>query len=266
MNILEEIFAHKQTEIAASRRAHPLRELIKAAESGLPALDFVAALRSHPAPALIAEVKCASPSRGRFSADFDPLRLAENYRRGGAAAISILTDRRYFQGDLAYLSQIAEHFNGQPPRLPLLRKDFICDPYQVYEARAAGADAILLIVAYLQVDQLAELQSLSRSLGMAALIEVHNRAELEKALQIGPTLLGINNRDLSDFSVRLETTLELRKAVPAGVCLVSESGLNTPEDVERLREAEVDAMLIGEALVTAPDPAETIQQLIKVRV
>ena len=266
MSILEEIFAHKQTEIAASKRTHPLQELIEATQSAAPALDFVATLRSHPAPALIAEVKCASPSRGRFTADFDPLQLAETYRRSGAAAISVLTDRRYFQGDLAYLRQIAERFSDQPPRLPLLRKDFICDPSQVYEARAAGADAILLIAAYLDAGQLDELQSLCNSMGMAALVEVHNRAELEKALQIGPALLGINNRDLSDFSVRLETTLELREAVPAGICLVSESGLHTPEDVERLRQAEVDAMLIGEALVTAPDPAAAIQQLIKVRV
>lgn len=266
MSILEEIFAHKRNEIAASRQAHPLPELIEAAESALPPLDFAAALRSHPAPALIAEVKCASPSKGRFSVDFDPLRLAETYRSSGAAAISVLTDRRFFLGELAYLRQIAGLFAARPPRLPLLRKDFICDPYQVYEARAAGADAILLIAAFLDAGQLAELQTLCRSLGMAALVEVHNRVELEKALHIAPSLLGINNRDLTDFSVRLETTLELREAVPPEICLVSESGLHTAEDVERLRQAGVDAMLIGEALVTAPDPAAAIRELIRVRV
>ncbi len=153
MSVLAEIFAHKQTEIAASKQAHPLRQLAEQAAAVPPALDFVAALRSHPAPALIAEVKCASPSRGRFKAEFDPLLLAETYRRGGAAAISVLTDRRYFQGDLEYLRQIANRFAAHPPRLPLLRKDFICDPYQVYEARAAGADAILLIAAYLDSGQ-----------------------------------------------------------------------------------------------------------------
>jgi indole-3-glycerol phosphate synthase len=266
MSILAEIFAQKQLEVAASKQAQPLQQLIKQLEIVLPPMDFVASLRGDPAPALIAEVKCASPSKGRFINDFDPLRLAETYRRSGAAAISVLTDRRYFQGDLDYLHRIADRFIAQPPRLPLLRKDFIYDPYQVFEARAAGADAILLIAAYLDAGQLAQLHALCLELGMAALVEVHNRAELNKALRVGPQLLGINNRDLTDFSVRLETTLELLAEVPADVCLVSESGLRTPGDVDRLRQAGVNAMLIGEALVTAPDIQAAIQDLIQVRV
>lgn len=266
MSILEEIFAHKQIEIEASKQARHLKDLIEQAEAAEPALDFVAHLRKSPRPALIAEVKCASPSKGRFAANFDPLRLAEAYREGGAAAISVLTDRHYFQGDLNYLRQIADHFDALPPRLPLLRKDFICDPYQVYEGRAAGADAILLIAAYLDASQLVELHALCLELGMAALVEIHNQDELNLALQAEPQLIGINNRDLSDFSVHLETTLELREHIPAGICLVSESGLHSYEDVERLRQAGVDAMLIGEALVTAEDIETAIQNLVRVQV
>jgi indole-3-glycerol phosphate synthase len=263
MSILEEIFTHKRAELAINQRARPLGQVKAEMATAPAALDFIGALRGRSAPALIAEVKCGSPSKGRFKAHFDPVELAEIYRESGAAAISVLTDRRYFQGDLEHLHQIALRLAASPPRLPLLRKDFICDPYQVYEARAAGADAILLIAACLDFGQLAELQALARSLGMAALVEVHNRAELEKALRIEPELLGINNRDLHDFSVRLETTLELLADIPAGICRVSESGIRTPADVERLRQAGLDAILVGEALVTAPDAAEAIRQLIQ---
>jgi indole-3-glycerol phosphate synthase len=264
MSILADIFNHKRAEIAASKRSRPLRLLIEQASAVSRALDFVGALRGQPAPALIAEVKCASPSKGRFKANFNPLQLAEIFRSNGAAAISILTDQRYFQGDLEHLRQIADRFSANPPRFPLLRKDFICDPYQIYEARAAGADAVLLIAAALDAGQLAELHALSMSLGMAALVEVHNRAELEKALQIEPQLLGINNRDLHDFSVRLETTLDLLPDIPPGVCRVSESGIRTPQDVDRLRQAGLDAILVGEALVTAPDVATGIRYLLQV--
>jgi indole-3-glycerol phosphate synthase len=263
MSILAEIFAHKREEIAASRQARPLQHLIREAQAAAPALDFVKALRSRPAPALIAEVKCASPSKGRFKIGFDPLQLAQTYQDSGAAAISVLTDRRYFQGDLEHLRQIADQLAAHPPRVPLLRKDFICDPYQVYEARLAGADAVLLIAAALDAGLLADLHALSRSLGMAALVEVHNHPELEKALRVEPQLLGINNRDLHDFSVRLETTLDLLAEIPSSVCRVSESGIRTPADVERLRQAGLDAILVGEALVTAPDVAATIRQLIQ---
>jgi indole-3-glycerol phosphate synthase len=261
MSVLHEIFAHKrQADLDGQRRALPLAQVRREAEAAPAALDFAAALQ-RPArkPALIAEVKRASPSRGLLARDFDPLRLAETYQQNGAAAISVLTEERHFQGSLEHLRQIA----ALPARPPLLRKDFIFDPYQVYEARAAGADAVLLIVAYLgdplRRGCLEDLHTLILSLGMTPLVEVHNRDELELALACGPRLVGINNRDLTDFSVRLETTLELRPLAPPVVCLVAESGIHTREDADRLAAAGVDAMLIGEALVTAPDVAEKVR-------
>lgn len=263
MTIIDEIFAHKVQEVAARRRAVPLAEVRRAAETApRPALDFAGALRAAPnPPALIAEIKCASPSKGILAADFDPLRLAETYRRNGAAAISILTDERYFRGHLDYLSQVAEFFTEGGPRLPLLRKDFLCDPYQVYEARAAGADAVLLITAHLDQPVLRDLHALAESLGMAALVEVHDPREMEAAASAGARLIGVNNRDLRDFSVRLETTLDLRPLAPQGACLVAESGIHSPADVARLRGAGVDAILVGEALVTAPDVAGKVREL-----
>jgi indole-3-glycerol phosphate synthase len=206
-------------------------------------------------------VKCASPSKGLLVEDFDALRLADTYRHNGAAAISVLTDERYFRGHLNYLAQVAAYFAQSGLRLPLLRKDFICDPYQVYEARAAGADAVLLIAAHLDIQQLRDLHALICALGMAPLVEVHNQAELEAAAQLDLRLLGVNNRDLRDFTVRLETTLELLPLVPAGVCLVAESGIHSPADVVRLRTAGVDAILVGEALVTAPNVAAAVRAL-----
>jgi len=258
MTILDEIFAHKREEVAARQQAVPLPAVRARAEQALPPLDFVAALcGTRPRPALIAEVKRASPSRGLLAPDFDPLRLARIYAENGAAAISVLTDERYFGGSLDHLSQIA----GCRPRLPLLRKDFIGDPYQVYEARAAGADALLLIAALLPARQLCSLQSLTEELGMATLVEVHNGAELESALHCRARLIGLNNRDLGDFSVDLGTALRLRPHIPAGVCVVAESGIHLPADVARLAEAGVDAILVGEALVTAPDVAAAVRSL-----
>jgi indole-3-glycerol phosphate synthase len=268
MTILDEIFAHKRIEVADRQRAVPLNQVRRAAEQAAPALDFVAALTvmRKPAPltppgarwpALIAEVKSASPSRGQLVKDFDPLALARMYVQNGAAAMSVLTDERFFHGHLDDLRQIA----GLGLGLPLLRKDFVCDPYQVYEARAAGADAILLIAAMLELTQLRDLHALARELGMAALVEVHTREELDRVLVCGPALLGVNNRNLHDFSVALDTTLLLRPFVPQGVCLVAESGIHTPEDVARLAAAGVDAVLVGEALVTASNRVEKIRSL-----
>jgi indole-3-glycerol phosphate synthase len=258
MTILDEIFTHTQEEVAARQGAVPLPAVRACAEGAIPPLDFVAALRgARPRPALIAEVKRASPSRGLLAPDFDPLRLARIYAENGAAAISVLTDERYFGGSLDDLRQIA----GCRPRPPLLRKDFIGEPYQVYEARAAGADALLLIVALLSPAQLGSLQLLAEELGMAALVEVHNRVELEIALHCRARLIGINNRDLGDFSVDLGTTLRLRPYIPAGVCVVAESGIHAPADVARLAAAGVDAILVGEALVTAPDVAIAVRSL-----
>ena len=260
MTILDEIFAHKRIEVELRREALPLDEVRALAAGAEPALDFSTALRRRDGerPALIAEVKCASPSRGQIARNFDPLALARAYQANGASAISVLTDERYFKGSLEILQQIA----GLRPRLPLLRKDFLLDPYQVYEARAAGADAVLLIAAHLALEQLAELHALAGELGMAALVEVHSPEDLEKALAAcRPGLVGINNRDLRDFSVNLETTLRLRPQVPPGICLVAESGIHTVEDVNRLAAAGVDAVLVGEALVAANDVAGKVRSL-----
>jgi indole-3-glycerol phosphate synthase len=259
MTILEKIFAHKQDEIAERKRACSPAEIRRKAEASVPALDFIAALRTHPQgwPALIAEIKHASPSRGQLVEDFDPLALAQMYQENGAAAISVLTDKQYFAGSLEYLRQVA----ALPGRPPLMCKDFICDSYQVYEAREAGADSVLLIAAHLELDLLKDLHALARQLGMAALVEVHNREEIERALKISPPLVGINNRDLRDFSVRLETTLLLRPDLPPETCVVAESGIHSAEDVRRLAMTGIDAILVGEALVTAVSPAAQVRSL-----
>ena len=259
MTILDEIFAHKQVEVSRRQRAVPMAEMERAALATAPALDFIAAVRRQPLarPRLIAEVKRASPSRGDLAGDLDPLRLASVYQQNGAAAISVLTDEKYFNGRLEDLQAVAR----LSPRLPVLQKDFINSPYQVYEARAAGADAILLITAALDASRLRSLNALAAGLGMAALVEVHQRAELDVALDCSPSMIGINNRNLHDFTVRLETTLDLRPFVPQGVCLVAESGIHTEEDVDRLAAAGVDALLVGEALITAPDTAAKVRSL-----
>lgn len=258
MSLLEEIMAHKRQETAERKTILPLEDVRQMAEDRSPAVDFVGALRSAPThPALIAEVKRASPSRGVLRADLDPLQLAEIYRQNGAAAISVLTDQRYFQGHLDDLRSIADQFGT----IPLLRKDFICDPYQVYEARAAGAAAVLLIVAALSQDTLSELYKRIRQYGMAALIEVHNEEELERALALSPQLIGINNRDLRDFSIDLGTTIRLRTMIPKEICVVAESGIHTSEDVAEIHAAGVDAILVGEALVIAEDIAAQVRQL-----
>ncbi len=258
ITILDEIFANKRREVERQKEAVPPDEMRAAAEAAPLPLDFAAALRSSARrPALIAEVKFASPSRGVLVAEPDALGLAEIYRANGAAALSVLTDERYFHGRLEYLEAIA----GRWPDLPLLRKDFICDPYQLYQARRAGADAVLLIAAMLSPAELGRLHSLACRLGLAPLVEVHSEEEVKMALDCGATLVGINNRDLRDFSVSLETALRLRPLLPAGVTVVAESGIQTPQDVRRLAEAGVDAILVGEALVTAPDVAARVRSL-----
>ncbi len=261
MTILEEIFAHKQVEVEREKSAHPLRDLRQEAEAAPPPLDFTAALRhNHPGqhPALIAEIKRSSPSRGSINAGLDPVELARIYQQNGASAISVLTDRHYFSGSLDDLRQIVR----LTPRLPVLRKDFLFDPYQVYEARAAGADAVLLIAACLEASQLCDLHGLAAALGMASLVEVHCASELEMVFKISrPPLVGINNRNLHDFSVDLETTIRLRPLIPPPTCVVAESGIHTPADVERLAAAGIDAILVGEALVSAADPAAKVRSL-----
>jgi indole-3-glycerol phosphate synthase len=259
MTILDEIFAHKRVEVEARKRDLPLAKLRSVAESAPPAPDFIHAIRSAEfSPALIAEVKFASPSKSILVENTDPVILARTYAGNGAAAISVLTDEKYFRGHLDYLRRIRTAL----PLIPLLRKDFICDPYQVYEARAAVASAVLLIAAHLDPVQLADLHALTISLDMAALVEVHNRTELEAALRLeGLGLLGVNNRDLHTFKVDLQICLDLYPLVPPEVCFVAESGIHTAEDVHRLSAAGVDAMLVGEALVTATDVGKKIRTL-----
>jgi indole-3-glycerol phosphate synthase len=260
MTILDEIFAHKHIEVETHKLEIPLAELRSISESAPPSPDFIQAIRSAEySPALVAEVKFASPSKGILVENPDPVALAHTYAGNGAAAISVLTDEKYFHGHLDYLRQI----HTALPHLPLLRKDFICDPYQVFEARIAGASAVLLIAAHLDPAQLADLHALVLSLCMAALVEVHDRRELETTLRLdGLCLLGVNNRDLHTFKVDLQTCLDLRPLVPAGICFVAESGIHTTADVHRLSAAGVDAMLIGEALVVASDIPKKIQSLV----
>ncbi|MFQ5613315.1 MAG: indole-3-glycerol phosphate synthase TrpC [Anaerolineae bacterium] len=289
MTILDEIIAYKRhEELPRRKQAVGLATLrAEAAQAPRPG-DFVAALRGADGVALIAEIKKASPSQGLLCPDFDPLALAATYVQNGAAAISVLTDEKYFQGRLEHLTGIRDQileisdlkisgsksFDETPggqsliPNIPtpLLRKDFIVDPYQVYESRAAGADALLLIAAVLSEAELADLLALTRELGMAALVEVHHRQELERVLPLGPRLIGVNNRDLRDFSVDLHTCLGLRPLVPPEVCFVAESGIRSRADVERLAAAGVDAILVGQALVRAGDTAARVRELAGVEV
>jgi indole-3-glycerol phosphate synthase len=210
-----------------------------------------------PSVRLIAEIKRASPSRGPLRADLDPVALATVYEANGAAAVSVLTDCRFFRGSLADLRAVRAQTT-----LPVLRKDFVIDPYQVYEARAAGADAILLIVAALDARQLADLYDLARELGMDALVEVHSEAELGRALSVEPAIVGVNNRDLRTFEVDLETTARLRPLVPPDVVFVAESGVRSNADVQRLAALGAHAMLVGEALVVAPDVGRAVRELV----
>lgn len=260
MTILGEIFGFKKIEVNERRQVVPMEVLIDQAAQYMP-IDFLSFLRPQidttRHPALIAEVKRASPSRGEFGMHIDPAALARIYRENGAKAVSVLTDERYFKGSLEYLVSI----RNSEPDLPILRKDFICDPYQVYEARAAGADAVLLIVAGLEFSLLKELYNLVNEMGMTALIEVHNEFELEKAFQLNPGLIGVNNRDLRDFSVDLGTSVRLRSLIPNSILVVAESGIHTRRDVALLAQAGMDAILVGESLVTSVDIGEKVKEL-----
>lgn len=268
MSILDQIFAYKFAEVEHRLAQRPLEIVERQALETVPPADFVTALRRSSGdpvrsagPALIAEVKRASPSKGVLRADFDPLELARIYQENGAAAISVLTDERFFMGSLDHLRQIAEDMSQRGDGLPLLRKDFIFHPYQVYEARAAGAAAVLLIAGRLRPEQLKALHALIVDLGMTPLVEVHDQAELEIALQCEPRLIGINNRDLRDFSTDLQTTVSLSELIPPRICLVSESGIHSRADVQIFAQARVEAILVGEALVTAKDIAGQVRDL-----
>ncbi|RRR65016.1 MAG: indole-3-glycerol phosphate synthase TrpC [Candidatus Viridilinea halotolerans] len=260
--ILTKILTHKTEEVARQRNKIPVAALHERIICAPAVRDFAMALRAcAPATALIAEVKKASPSRGVLLAAFDHLELARIYRDAGAAAISVLTDVRFFQGSLKFLEGIRQVAHIPP----LLRKDFIVDPYQIYEARAYGADAILLIVAALEDSQLGELLALSDELGMAALVEVHTASEMERALVLGASLIGVNNRDLHSFQTSLATTAQLAQMLPSGPTrplLISESGIFTAEHVAQVRSYGADAILVGEALVTAADIAAQTAALV----
>ena len=255
--ILDEIVAAKKTELASQKKAAPLESLLEQISDQPAPIDFVGALRGD-IIRLIAEVKKASPSRGLLCPDFDPVRLADTYTSHGAAAISVLTDPR-FQGELVHLSRIKK--SGASRQAPVLRKDFIFDPYQVHEARAAGADALLLIVAILTPAQLSELLALSQRLAMRCLVEVHDESELDLALGAGAEVIGINNRDLRTFQTDLSVTMNLAPRIPTGRILVSESGINSQDHLGQLAAVGVNAVLVGEALVTAADVAAKVREL-----
>ncbi len=257
--ILERIVASVRGELAERKRGLPLAKLRQLAREQTPPLDFARALQGS-SIGLIAEVKKASPSRGVICPHYDPVAIARIYARSGACAISVLTEPRYFQGSLTHLKDIGAALGDK--RLPLLRKDFIVDPYQIYESRAYGADSLLLIAAILTPAKLNELLGLARQLGMACLVEVHNEAELEIALKSPSRIIGINNRDLHTFKVDITTTQRLRPLVPPGRIVVSESGIKDRSDMEKLKRWGVDAVLVGESLLSAPDIAAKIRELL----
>jgi indole-3-glycerol phosphate synthase len=258
-DILQKILARKAEEVRERIVRTPLRDLTAGIADAPPPRGFRTALEARiasGAAAVIAEVKKASPSQGVIRADFDPAAIAQSYAAGGAACLSVLTDVDFFQGADAYLAAARA---GCP--LPVLRKDFVIEEYQIHEARALGADCILLIVAALDDAQLAEFAALAQSLGMDALVEAHDAAELERALRTSAPLIGINNRDLRTFETSLDTTLDLRSHVPADRLLVTESGIHTHADVARMREAGVHAFLVGEAFMRAEDPGAELARL-----
>ena len=255
--ILDDIVKAKMKQLARCKRSVPLSRMKeRALERGLKTVDFAAALRGDSVK-LIAEVKKASPSRGVMCPDIDPVKLAQTYVSNGAAAVSVLTEEHYFEGSLEQLAAIRTGIGTTP----ILRKDFIFEPYQIYESRAHGADALLLIVAMLSSETLEELLSLSRALGMRCLVEIHDEEELERALACGATVIGINNRDLRTFRVKLDTTRRLRPMIPPDRLVVSESGIRCRDDIRKLKEWDVDAVLVGEALVSADDVAQKVREL-----
>lgn len=256
-DILKKIVEKKREEIAAAKLVCGIEQIQEQAKVAAPARDFLRALAGHSEIRLIAEVKKASPSKGIIRADFDPVVIAQTYEANGAACASILTDESFFAGSLEYLRQIR-----QKVQIPLLRKDFILDPYQVYEARAAGADAVLLIAECLSASELKELNELIVSLGMVALIELYDEANLRAVLDSGTRLVGVNNRNLRDFQVDLNHTIRMRKLMPAGITLVGESGIATRDDALLLQNAGVNAMLVGESLMRQPDIGQAVRNLL----
>ena len=260
-DILKKILAVKREELAAALAVKPLASVRAEAEAQLPARDFVGAIKRKIAAgqsAVIAEIKKASPSKGVLREDFQPAEIALDYATHGAACLSVLTDHQFFQGAPEYL-QAARAACA----LPVLRKDFLIDPYQVYEARVMGADAILLIAAALDLPAMREFEAIAASLGLAVLVEVHDGDELDQALQLDTPLIGINNRNLRSFEVSLQTTLDLLPRIPPGRIVVTESGILAAGDVERMRGHDVHAFLVGEAFMRAPSPGQALSALFR---
>jgi len=255
--MLDKIIAQKREEVEQRKKVATITYLQERIARQKPALDLALALKGDHIR-LIAEVKKASPSRGMLSPNFNPIELAQTYAEGGAAAISVLTEANYFMGSIEHLAAIKEVVG-----LPLLRKDFIFDPYQVYESRAYGADALLLIASTLSQEQLKKLVSLSHSLGLRCLVEVHNEGEVERAVLSEAEIIGINNRDLDTFSIDINMTRRLRPLIPQERIVVSESGIKSKRDIEKLGKWGVDAVLVGEALVTAGDVRAKMQELLR---
>ncbi len=258
--ILAEIVEAKKIELNRLKIDAPVSELERRIAGSKPPLNFAGALWSGSSIRVIAEVKRASPAKGPLRADLDPASLAASYADNGAAAVSVLTNRDHFQGSIEDLDAV--HASVNPRGVPVLRKEFVFDPYQVYETRAHGADAVLLIAAMLAPAQLKELYALTQELWMQALIEIHDEAELDRALDAGAEVIGINNRDLRTFRTDLAVTERLAPMVPTGKIVVSESGVGSRESAERVRAAGAHAVLVGEALVTAPDPGAKLRELV----
>jgi len=258
-DILEKIIATKHEEVAQRKASKPLDSLRERIESASPARGFAERLGNaarEQQPGVIAEIKKASPSKGVIRENFDPIMIAQDYERAGATCLSVLTDEQYFQGSDQYLSDVR-----QSVELPVIRKDFTIDEYQLYEARALGADAVLLIVAALNIMQLTVLYQTARSIGLDVLIEVHNKTELEAALSLNPNIIGINNRNLKTFETNLSNTVELLEHIPTSTTVVTESGIARQEDVALMLQNDVFCFLVGEAFMRAPSPGDALQNL-----
>ena len=256
-SILKKIIDHKLVEIEAAKARKSLQDIKKESSDAKPVRDFLKALQTPGEISLIAEVKKASPSKGIIREDFNPVDIASAYQAAGASCISVLTDEEFFQGHRDFLVDV-----GNAITLPTLRKDFIIDPWQVYDARAAGADAVLLIAECLEAEVLRDLHGLINELGMTALVELYDRENVEKVLACQPALVGVNNRDLNTFEVDLEHSIEIRKSLPEQVTFVSESGISTNAEVSRLLQSNVDAILVGESLMREADIAAATQRLL----
>jgi len=253
--ILDDIVEHKKGEIKISKELVPLEDLQLKIHDMQPPLDFYSTAIADSSPKVISEIKKASPSKGLICENFDPVKIAKSYEINGASAISVLTDEKFFQGSLEYLSRIKTVVD-----IPLLRKDFTIDPYQIYEARAHGADIVLLIAAILDKAQIKEYLEIVDSLNMNAIVEIHNHEELEKVFDTGCNIIGINNRDLKTFEVDLSTTVELIKYIPEDVLVISESGISNPDDIKMLRKLGVNTFLIGESFMKSDDPGGTLNK------